>query len=101
MDQPEDTEEPSEGFVCEGACASATPLSVNQHSGNLGTEERWFVASSPISGWQAANTSGRTLMINGVTVTPGEMPLPAAASDGLYYFAFGAGGVSWSSWSYW
>lgn len=90
-----------DGFECVGACQSATPLSRYQNSGAFGTTgERWFVVSENISGWQASQIAGRTITVNGVTVTAGEMPLPAKV-DGVYYFQFSGGNFTWASWSFW
>jgi len=89
------------GFQCTGACLNATPLVRNQNSGAFGTTgERWFVVSQNINGWQASEMAGRTLRVNGVVVTAGEMPLPAAL-NGAYYFQFSAGNFPWASWSFW
>jgi hypothetical protein len=89
------------GFQCTGACLSATPLARNQNSGAFGTTgERWFVVSQHINGWQASEMEGRSIRVNGILVTPGQMPPPAAA-NGSYYFQFSAGSFSWASWSFW
>lgn len=88
-------------FQCTGACQSATPLARNQSSGAFGTtRERWFVVSTNINGWQASEMAGRTIRVNGVLVTPGQMPLPPAV-NGSYYFQFSAGSFNWASWSFW
>lgn len=92
--------EPS-GFVCTGACASATSLSRYQNSGPFGTTgERWFVVTDDINGWQASQIAGRTISVNGVVVAPGESPLPAKVG-GAYYFQFSGGSFTWASWSFW
>jgi hypothetical protein len=89
------------GFQCTGACLSATPLVRNQNSGPFGTTgERWFVVSQNVNGWQASEMAGRTLRVNGILVTAGQMPLPAAV-DGAYYFQFSPGNFTWASWSFW
>ncbi len=44
--------------------------------------------------------AGRTIRVNGVVVTPGQMPLPPAV-NGSYYFQFSAGSFSWASWNFW
>lgn len=88
-------------FACTGACLSATPIARNQNSGPFNTlGERWFVVSDSVNGWQASEVTGRTLRVNGVPVTPGQMPLPPS-SNGLYYFQFSAGTKTWASWSFW
>ena len=89
------------GFQCTGACLSATPLARNQNSGAFGTTgERWFVVNTTINGWQASEMAGRTIRVNGVLVTPGQMPLPPAV-NGSHYFQFSAGSFDWASWSFW
>jgi lysophospholipase L1-like esterase len=93
---------PGSGPVCP-SCASALPIARYQNSGAFGTtsESKLFVATGPILGWQASEVQGRTITINGHLMQPGQMPLPAAAADGKYYFQFSAGGVAWASWSHW
>jgi len=89
------------GFQRTGACRSATPLIRSQNSGPFQTTgERWFVVSQNINGWQASEMAERTLSVNGVVVTAGQMPLPATA-DGSYCFQFSAGDFPWASWSFW
>lgn len=89
------------GFQCTGACLNATPIARQQNSGPFGTTgERWFVVNTNINGWQASEVQGRTIRVNGVVVTPGQMPLPPAV-NGNYYFQFTAGNNNWSSWSFW
>lgn len=88
-------------FQCTGGCLSATPLTRNQNSGPFGTAgERWFVVTTTINGWQASEIQGRSITVNGVPVTAGQMPLPSAAG-GAYYFQFSAGANDWSSMSFW
>jgi hypothetical protein len=91
----------SADFQCTGPCSSATPIIRNQNSGSFNTlGERWFVVSESINGWQASEMTGRSIKVNGVTVTPGQMPLPPAV-NGKYYFQFSAGTKTWASWSFW
>jgi hypothetical protein len=88
-------------FQCTGTCLSATPIARNQNSGAFGTTgERWFVVNTNINGWQASETAGRTIRVNGVVMTSGQMPLPPAV-NGSYYFQFTAGSNNWSTWSFW
>lgn len=83
------------------ACYDAAPLSRNQQSGSFNTRgERWFVVTDTINGWQASEVQGRTIRVNGVVRTPGQMPLPPRV-DGRYYFQFTAGQNTWASWSFW
>lgn len=83
------------------ACYDATPLARNQQSGSFETTgEKWFTVSEAPYGWQASEVTGRTIRVNGVVVTPGQMPLPAAV-DGKWHFHFSAGARPWASWSFW
>jgi len=82
------------------ACFNATPLSRYQNSGFLGTGERWFVVTDEPAGWQATNVQDRQIRVNGVLVTPGQMPLPPKV-DGKRYFQFSAGSLNYASWSFW
>jgi hypothetical protein len=88
------------GEPASAACADATPLARYQHSGNVGSAERWFVVTEEIAGWSASELGARELRVNGVLVTPGQMPLPPKVG-GRYYFQFGAGEPSWSSLIWW
>jgi hypothetical protein len=87
-------------FVCQGGCLSAQAVTRYQNAVLNTTGERWFVVSDPIVGWQASQTAGRTISVNGVTVQPGQMPLPPRV-NGKYYFRFSAGTYSWAAWSFW
>lgn len=80
---------------------AATPLAPNVNSGNIGTAEKTYVVTTNINGWQASNTAGRKIYINGVPMNPGQTPLPPKTMDGKYYFTFTAGGNSFASWSFW
>ncbi len=88
------------GFVCTGACLSAQPLSPQTNAVLNTTGERWYVVSGNVNGWQASEMAGRTIKVNGVTLNPGQMPLPAKV-NGNYYFHFSSGNNDWASWSYW
>lgn len=87
-------------------CSSFTPppaptsLAKNVNSGAIGTTEKTYLLSGAITGWQASNTSGRQIYVNGVPVTAGQWPLPPKTMDGKYYFTFTAGGLSSANWSY-
>lgn len=82
-------------------CHNARALARNQQSGSFNTTgEVWFVISENPNGWQASEIQGRTIYVNGVQVTAGQMPLPAAIG-GKRYFRFTAGSRPWSSWSFW
>jgi hypothetical protein len=82
-------------------CANA----VDQTSGSctsFGTTGAYCMrTSSTISGWQCSNTDGRTIQVNNVAVTCGSMPLPAAWSDGYYYFSMTAGTYTYACIGYW
>jgi subtilisin family serine protease len=82
-------------------CYNARPLARNQQSGSFGTTgEVWFVITDNPVGWQASEVQGRTITVNGVQVTAGQMPLPPAIG-GKRYFRFSAGSRTWASWSFW
>jgi hypothetical protein len=67
------------------------------NSGNFGTTGAFcFRTADNITGWGCANLTGRTLKVNGVTVTCGTLPLPAKV-NGYYYFDASAGGVDYAS----
>jgi hypothetical protein len=87
-------------FNCIGACLGA--IQVNKYQTmNLGTtNDVWFVVDQSIAGWQASEMSGRSAMVNGIAVSFGQMPLPAAV-NGKYYFHYSAGAHPWASWSMW
>lgn len=89
-------------FVCTDACDSASvALAAGANSGSFGTNAAvWFEATAPVNGWQASNTAGRTITVNGVVVTPGGA-LPSPTPEGKYYFHFSAGAYSYATWSYW
>ena len=67
----------------------------------MGTAKKTYVVTATMAGWQASNTSGRQIYVNGVPVTPGQWPLPPKTMDGKYYFTFTQGGVAYASWSFW
>lgn len=90
--------DPPAGFVCTGACLSARPIV--GHATMDGTGETWFVSTQDIHGWVASEMTGRTISVNGVTVTSGAMPLPPKV-DGKYYFKVSQGGNSWASLTLW
>jgi endoglucanase len=82
-------------------CADAITMTSGQ-SGNFNTTGPvCFRTSADIAGWGCSNFTDRTVAVNNVTVSCGEMPLPAKWSDGYYYFAVSAGAYSWASLYYW
>jgi predicted secreted protein len=90
----------SGGFVCEGACLNAEPAAKYQNKILNTTGERWYLVEDVVTGWQASETAGRQIFVNGVQLQPGQMPLPARV-NGKYYFRFSPGQYSWTSWSFW
>ncbi|MFL5307626.1 MAG: hypothetical protein ACJ8F1_20570, partial [Polyangia bacterium] len=83
------------------ACYDATPLSRYQNSGPIGTAEKWFVVTdNPINGWNASSVGSRQIRVNGVLVSPGQMPLPAPY-NGKRYFQFTAGTPAYTSVNFW
>jgi mucin-like protein len=87
-------------FTCGSWPSEATPLARNVNTGNVGTEAKTYVVSSTVSGWSAWNLAGRTVEVNGQTVTAGQMPLPPAV-DGKYYFTFTPGGLPYAGMTFW
>jgi hypothetical protein len=72
------------------------------NTGTLGTTGAYcFRTPDNIGGWNCSNFTGRTIKVNGVTVTCGAMPLPPKV-DGYYYFDIsgGTGAVDYAS-IYW
>jgi hypothetical protein len=88
------------GFVCQGGCLSAQPVSRYQNAVFNTTGERWFVVKDIVTGWQASEIAGRTISVNGIAVSAGQMPLPPRV-NGKYYFQFSPGTYSWAAWSFW
>jgi hypothetical protein len=88
------------GFVCQGGCLGAQLVNRYENAVLNTTGERWFYATDFIAGWQASESTGRILTVNGSVVSPGQMPLPPKV-DGKYYFHFSAGDFSWAAWSFW
>ena len=69
-------------------------------SGNSGSFETagayCFRTADTIAGWNCSNFDGRTLKVNGVTITCGTMPLPAKVNS-YYYFDASAGSFDYAS----
>jgi hypothetical protein len=76
-------------------CANAVTFTGNTNTFNT-TGAACYRTSATINGWGCYNFDGRTLQVNGTTVTCGAMPLPAKWSDGYTYFAVGAGTYPWA-----
>jgi hypothetical protein len=53
-----------------------------------------------VDGWGCSNDAGRTVSVNGMAMTCGQMPLPAR-QNGAYYFSFTAGTYSYAALYYW
>jgi hypothetical protein len=56
--------------------------------------------TDPVVGWGCSNFDGRTIKVNGVTVTCGQVPLPER-EHGAYYFDISAGEFSYASFYWW
>jgi hypothetical protein len=52
-----------------------------------------------ITGWGCSNFQGRTVKVNGTTVSCAELPLPSKVDD-AYYFDVSAGELDYAS-LYW
>jgi hypothetical protein len=68
-------------------------------SGNFNTTGAiCFTVTGTINGWGCSNADGRTVSVNGTSVTCGQMPLPGSSP---YTFSFSAGTYSWASFYWW
>jgi hypothetical protein len=68
-------------------------------SGNFNTTGAvCYVVNSNIAGWGCSNIAGRTVTVNGTSVTCGQLPLPGSAP---YTFNFSAGSYTWASFYWW
>lgn len=91
----------SAGFACTAMCADAIIATTQYNPYSLGTtSEVWYVMNRIPQGWQANEMAGRTISVNGVTVTAGQTNWPAAV-NGKWYIQFSPGAHSWASWSWW
>lgn len=73
-------------------------LSAGTSSGDIGTAAVCYFVPEPVQGWQVSNLQGRTLTVNGETVTPPALP---TATNGGYAFSFTAGEPSYTAFSTW
>lgn len=82
-------------------CDNPITMTTGQ-SGNFGTTDAVCLRTThDIAGWGCSNFDGRSIAVNDVDVGCGQMPLPAKATDGYYYFAISAGAYPWASLYYW
>ena len=95
-----------DGATCIGGecrdepCYPYTEVTDGQ-TGNFGTTgPACYRVAEPVQDWNCSNFQGRTLMVNDVDVSCGEMPLPAPY-NGYYYFEVSAGDVTYASMSIW
>jgi hypothetical protein len=76
----------------------------SEPSGGFGTEGPYCIKvnMSCIGGWGCNNTTGRTLQVNDVATTCGQMPVPAKVNN-AYYFEFtgGSSALPWASITLW
>jgi endoglucanase len=71
------------------------------NSGNFNTTGPYcFRTSYAIAGWGCSNFDGRTLLVNDVAKSCGNMPLPTMY-NGYYYFEASAGTYSYASIYWW
>lgn len=59
-----------------------------------------FRITDEVVGWGCSNFEGRSIRVNGSTVTCGQVPLPSRI-DGSYYFDISAGEFSYASFYWW
>jgi hypothetical protein len=85
--------------------ACANPITItNGQSGNFNTTGAVCLRTGAnVNGWGCSNFAGRTVALNGTTVSCGAMPqIPLAKlSDGYTYFSVSAGTYPWASLYYW
>ncbi len=80
-------------------CSPAKDLTGGS-SGPFGsTGAECFRIDGNIAGWGCSNFDGRSVKVNGQTVTCGQVPLPDAV-DGAYYFDVSGGTFDYASF-YW
>ncbi|MGC4066994.1 MAG: S8 family serine peptidase [Polyangiaceae bacterium] len=92
---------PRPAAVPAAPCSGAITVTGGQ-SGNFNTTSAvCYRTADDILGWGCSNFSGRTITVNGTTVSCGAIPLPAKWSDGYRYFAISAGSYPWASFYWW
>ena len=70
-------------------------------TGDFGTTgEACYRTTMDVAGWNCSNFDGRTVMVNDVTVSCGEVPLPPQHA-GYYYFEISAGSYTYAAMSMW
>lgn len=89
-----------DGCTCSTLCTSAQ-TTANSYFGTTGAQ--CFAVKADITGWNAWNTDGRDIIVNGTTM-PGTSgigdDLPAKIND-RYYFYFTAGNDEAAGWGFW
>jgi hypothetical protein len=55
----------------------------------------------PDFGWGCSSCNNIAVTVDRTTVSFGQTPLPAAWTDGKYYFDFAAAPYTWSQWNFW
>jgi cellulose 1,4-beta-cellobiosidase len=76
-------------------CANA--LDFGSNTGNFNTTGAvCYRTNAEINGWGCYNFDGRTLTVNGATVSCGQLPLPPKMADGYRYFAATGGTFPWA-----
>lgn len=83
-----------------------TPCSPVKEASNMTSGD--FQSTGPLClkvtdevvGWGCSNFEGRTIEVNGTTVTCGQVPLPEK-QHGAYYFYISAGEFSYASFYWW
>jgi endoglucanase len=82
-------------------CANAITMTAT-NSGNFNTTGAvCYRTSANVAGWGCSNFDGRTVKVNGVAKTCGQMPMPSKWSDGYHYFDVSAGAYSWAAFYFW
>jgi hypothetical protein len=86
---------------CAGLCSPATvKTGPNIQSGNLGTGAVCHETTSNLSGGNCSNMTGRTLKVNGSSMSCSGWALPAKRNNG-YCIQVTAGGLGYASYATW
>ncbi len=82
-------------------CANAITMT-STNTGNFNTTGAvCYRTSANVGGWGCSSFDGRTVKVNGVARTCGQMPMPSKWSDGYYYFDVSAGAYAWAALYHW
>jgi hypothetical protein len=102
-DSSDDTSDGSDGSDGDGGTPNpdgCLTLAPNSPSSNFNTVDAvcFSVAAMPATAWEVYRLGGRTIKVDGTTVTAGELPWPGSAP---FVVEFSAGSDSTTAWAYW